>query len=535
MANKATFKNAQPKAADCVNRAGGLAYCYSAEEALAQYAAVGTFSESFYEGAASQLDRVRKLAEKCDPEFVAQTAVFARKAGYRKDVPAFLLAVLSRRDPELFNKIFDKVVDNGKQLRNFVQIIRSGASGRKSVGSGPKARIRRWLDVQSGNWLFRNSVGQSPSMADILRIAHPKPATAEKSALYRYFLNRAGLSKDLSPEESEKLPSLVREFEAYKQSDGKGVPPRVPFQMLTQLPLTTEQWSMVALAGGWHFTRMNLNTFARHGVLNDEAMVERIAEKLTDREQIDKARVYPYQLLAAYRHVSQDMPRPIIDALHDALEIATENVEALPGKVYVFPDVSGSMRSSVTGYRTGNSSKVRCVDVAGLVASVILRANPDAEIIPFEGRVHPIRLEPRDTVMTNADKLASIGGGSTACSAPLRLLNERGAKGDVLIYVSDNESWVDVPAEGGMRLYAHHFKESCTETLREWTRFKRRNPKAKLVCINTSVYDDAQVPPREDVMYIGGFSDYVFDIIRFFVNGELNGQHWVDMIKQVEL
>jgi hypothetical protein len=37
------------------------------------------------------------------------------------------------------------------------------------------------------------------------------------------------------------------------------------------------------------------------------------------------------------------------------------------GKVYVFPDTSGSMQSPVTGHRTGATTHVTCLDVAALV------------------------------------------------------------------------------------------------------------------------------------------------------------------------
>jgi 60 kDa SS-A/Ro ribonucleoprotein len=43
-----------------------------------------------------------------------------------KDVPALLVAVLSVKDRDLFKAVFPRVMDNGKMLRNFVQIMRSG-------------------------------------------------------------------------------------------------------------------------------------------------------------------------------------------------------------------------------------------------------------------------------------------------------------------------------------------------------------------------------------------------------------------------
>src|SRR5262249_39185186 len=147
-----------------------------------------------------------------------------------------------------------------------------------------------------------------------------------------------------------------------------------------------------------------------------------------------------------------------------------ENVPRINGKVFVCPDVSGSMSSAATGYRVGATTSVRCIDVAALVSAAILRQNPQAEVLPFECDVVSLRLNSRDSVMTNAAKLAGIGGGGTNCSAPLAWLNKNHAKGDLVIFVSDNESWMD--AKGGRG----------TETMRQWERFKHLNPQARLVC-----------------------------------------------------
>ena len=55
------------------------------------------------------------------------------------------------------------------------------------------------------------------------------------------------------------------------------------------------------------------------------------------------------------------------------------------------------------GSSMGSTTSVRCVDVAALVAASVLRRNPSATILPFEEDVAPVDLNPRDSVMTNAD------------------------------------------------------------------------------------------------------------------------------------
>jgi 60 kDa SS-A/Ro ribonucleoprotein len=209
--------------------------------------------------------------------------------------------------------------------------------------------------------------------------------------------------------------------------------------------------------------------------------------------------------------------------LQEAMEIAIENVPSFAGKVYVCPDVSGSMSSAVTGYRRGATSAVRCIDVAALVAAAVVRKNPSAEVVPFEQDVVKIALNPRDSVVTNATKLASIGGGGTNCSAPLADLNARSAKGELVIFVSDNESWVD----------AWHGRG--TATMIEWQRFKTRNPSAKMVCIDIQPYGTTQAKERADILNIGGFSDAVFGVVARFVVGSLAADHWVGEIEAIDL
>jgi len=231
--------------------------------------------------------------------------------------------------------------------------------------------------------------------------------------------------------------------------------------------------------------------------------------------------------MTAYTAAAQnrEIPRAITEALQDAMEVATENVPEIDGKVFVLPDVSGSMGSAVTGYRRGSTSAVRCIDVAGLVASALLRKNPLAEVMPFENGVVDVTLNPRDSVMTNAQKLASIGGGGTNCSAPLYELNRRKAKGDLVIYVSDNESWID----------ANRSWNSGTETMKQWNEFKSCNKDAKLVCIDIQPYGHTQAHERADVLNVGGFSDQVFDLISKFAAGKLGADHWVGEIEKVEV
>lgn len=525
MANKTLFKSLTGRlmpATNALNEERAPAYALAPKHQLAQYAATGCLNKTFYADADEQLAKVLDLCAEIDAEFIAKTAVFCRKRGFMKDMPALLCAVLSVKDPALLNAIFPRVIDNAKMLRTFVQIMRSGAVGRKSLGTAPKRLVRDWLDARDPAMLFKSNVGQDPSLADIVKMVHPKPADAAREALFGYFIGREHAV--------EALPEVVRAFEAFKKGEPgtKGDLPDVPFQMLTALELGTAEWTAIARRAPWQMTRMNLNTFARHGVFGQPGMPELIADRLRDPAKIAKARVFPYQLMVAYTMASAnaDIPRIVCDALQDAMEVATANVPEFPGKVFVFPDVSGSMHSAVTGYRRGATTAVRCRDVAALVAATVLRKNASAEVIPFESNVVEVRLNPRDSVMTNAEKLSKLPAGGTNCSAPLAFLNRRRAQGDLVIYLSDNESWIDAPHYG-------RFGGSATQTMKEWADFRRRNPGARMVCIDLQPYGTVQAKESDDILNVGGFSDQVFEVISEFARGELNASHWIGVIESM--
>jgi 60 kDa SS-A/Ro ribonucleoprotein len=513
-----TLKGALLPATTALNRQQAPAYALSVRHQLAQLAATGCLNQTFYANAEAQLDAVSALALQVEPTFVAKTALYARQAGYMKDMPALLAATLAVRDVALLSRVFGQVVDNGKMLRNFVQIVRSGATGRKSLGSRPKKLVQNWLLTASEKQLLNASVGNSPSLADVVKMVHPKPAVAWRAAWFAWLIGKAF--------DEAALPPITQAFERFKRATAEGAVaevPDVPFQMLTALELTSAQWAQVARAGSWQMVRQNLNTFARHGVFEQEGMAEVIAAKLRDPQAVAKARVLPYQLMSAFKATGDAVPAVIRDALQDAMEAALVNVPRFEGRVVVCPDVSGSMSSAVTGHRGTATSSVRCIDVAALVAAAVLRKNPAARVLPFEQGVVKLSLNARDSVMTNAQALASIGGGGTNCSAPLALLNRERAMVDMVILVSDNESWLDANRRG------------ATQTMREWEVLKNRNPQARLVCIDIQPYGTTQAAERRDIMNVGGFSDAVFTMMASFAEGKTGAEHWVGEIEKVSL
>lgn len=534
MANTKLFNKTTPSVKTTVNNAGGLAYCKDAKNSLAQFACTGTFNGTFYCDASTILSQLKDIVKKCDDRFIAQVAVYSRNSSFMKDMPAYLVAVLAARGSDYFSSTFQKVIDNGKMLRNFVQIGRSGEAGKVINMSASRVRkaINKWFESRSSEVIFRNSIGNNPSMKDILRMARPKPENDEKSALYAYLRDSklinnvfVTLNKNggiMYANAWDNLPEIVKQYENFKKNR-TGEIPEVDFRMLDSI-LTKDQmrevWEKQTNAG-WHMLRMNLNNFEKYGVLQSATTLKRVVSRLKDAQEIKKSKVFPYQIMNTY--INTDVNSEIKLALQDALDISLENVPKFNGNGFVCVDTSGSMNSSVTG-NSATPSKVTCVQVAGLFASSILRHNPNTQVIPFDTRVHLVSLNPRDSVMTNAQKL-NRGGGGTDCACALRHINQNNGRGDYVVFISDNESW------SGSGYYRN---QGNTGLMQEWKIFKSRNPHAKLICIDITPGSTSQSKPEKDVLQVAGYSDNVMTVISSFLdNSSVN--FWIKEIESVNL
>ncbi len=564
MANKSLFASliSRLPRANAVNEAGGRAYKLEPKHALAQVAATGTFGNAFYSTAETQLDEVLKLIDEVDDnQYLAKLALYAREKAFMKDMPAALLVALSVRDTELMHRVFDRVVDNGRVLRTVFQMIRSGqfknkaGTSRVGLSSSVQRAFQRWLNTASVGKLLSASIGNDPSLRDILRMARPTPKDNERRALFGWLTG-----KDIekwAPASEADLPAEVQSLIAFRNSESEeaqaliaGGLAGVRWDLLSDAAKGPKVWAALARKMGTQALRMNLNTLLRHGVfhvassLRDEeatnvslgetdlrGMTDYVADRISDESEIRRSKQFPYQYFAAYLNADDNVPQKIKTALHKAAEIACGNVPELPGPVVIGLDTSGSMSSAVTRHRgRGATSKMRCIDVAALFAAAILRRNPDSVVIPFDTSAYDAKIDPSDSILSIAERLAKYGGGGTDCSLPLVAANQKYAKRKFagVVLVSDNESWV---GEG---------RHGSTAVMTAWEAFTSNQRKLagkeaspKLVNIDLQPYQTVQACERADIMNIGGFSDAVFNVISAFLAD--NNQRFVAEVEAMEL
>jgi 60 kDa SS-A/Ro ribonucleoprotein len=540
MANKSLFsslKSLLPRA-DTRNAAGGRAYALTPRHALAQLAATGCFNGAYYTEAEQQLALLLALAGQVEDDvYQAKLAVYSRERAFMKDMPAALLVLLSRRSPELFRRVFDRVVDNGRVLRTVFQMVRSGQFGRKSLSYALQRAFQRWLNGASVGKLLAASVGNDPSLRDVLRLARPTPKDNARRALFGWLTQKP--VEKWAPATADDLPEEVNALNAFRMAQTEAMQvaqldrARLRWDLLADTARGPLVWKAIARHMSPQALRMNLNTLLRHEVFADDPeMVDFAAGRIADADEIQASRQFPYQYLAAYLNAEDGVPGKVKDALARAAEVACGNVPALAEPVVIGLDVSGSMGSPVTGYRgRGATSKVRCVDVAALFAAALLRRNPGSVVIPFDTAAYQADVDPEDTILNLAARLAAYGGGGTDCSLPLAQANTayRDWRFAGCVLVSDNMSWV---GEG---------RYGSTAVLTQWQEFVGRQVRLhgagytgpKLVCIDVQSYGTTQAPERSDILNVGGFSDAVFNVLAAFVNDE--PERFVSEVEAVEL
>src|SRR5687768_8142306 len=304
--------------ADAYNEERAPAYQFTPKHALAQLAATGCFNGTFYAQAEDQLTTLLAFVDHVDDNaYLAKLAVYSRERAFMKDMPAALLLVLSKRDRALFQRIFDRVVDNGRVLRTLFQMLRSGRFGRKSLSYALQRAFQRWLNQAPVGKLLAASIGNDPSLRDVLRLARPTPKDNARRALFGWLTDKE--IEKWAPAAEADLPEQVQSLAAYRKAEMAELQALILGDLSVRWDLLADAakgplvWKAIARQMGPQALRMNLNTLVRHEVFGqrDRELVDFVAGRLADADEIRRSRQFPYQYLAAYLNVGDDVPHPI--------------------------------------------------------------------------------------------------------------------------------------------------------------------------------------------------------------------------------
>jgi hypothetical protein len=222
-------------------------------------------------------------------------------------------------------------------------------------------------------------------MADVVELTHPAPKDGRQSALFKYLLDRR--HHDDAVADATVLPTLAAAatLEAIDGDERRAVLRERGPAALAEAGFSWERlsgwmaggmdaeaWEAVIPSMGVMALVRNLRNFDRAGI--SAVAVETVIAKITDPDEVAKARLFPYQVWAAYAHApSDDWKR----ALGTTLDLTVGNIPTLDGTLVVI-DTSGSMQAPVS-----NRSTLARVEVAAVMAMATVARGRDVDVVIY--------------------------------------------------------------------------------------------------------------------------------------------------------
>lgn len=467
-----------------VNLAGGDAYTMTPELELASIALTSFLNEKFYESTNDTISRIQTLIPKCDPVFVAQLTIYARKEFGMRSVSHVLAAELAKTlsGNPLGKKFYNSVVHRPDDM---TEILSYYKKNNKSIPASMKKGFSLALNRFNAYSLAKyRAANKDIKMVDLLNLFHPKAVSEEQNIIFKSLvedtlrsedtweaeLSEAGQQEDKSTAKKEAWINLIKERKIGY------------FALLRNLRNIKEQAPEVL----------------------DEAL-----QMLVDENLIKKSLVLPFRFDTAYQLFSSGSSedRKIIVALNKATDIAMNNVPELPGRTLVVVDSSGSMLG-------------KPAQIASLFAAIIVKKNPTADIIRFSDNAEYISFNPMDSVLTIKNGFNFRNGG-TNFHAIFETANK---PYDRVIILSDMQGWMVSEKDFG-----YSVASSPKKSFNTYKKNYGVNPVVYSFDLNG--YGTLQFP-ENNVYALAGFSDKIFDVMSLL---ETDKKALINKIKETKI
>jgi hypothetical protein len=249
-------------------------------------------------------------------------------------------------------------------------------------------------------------------MADVIELTHPAPRHERQSALFRYLLDRRHHGDARANPEHLPILAAAEDLDGLAPGDrraalsarGPAILADAGFsweRLSGWLPvgMDAEAWEAAIGTMGVMALVRNLRNFDEAGI--SDAAIETVIAKITDGEEVRRARLFPYQVWAAYKNAPSDNWKR---ALGRTLDLTTANIPELDGTLVVI-DTSGSMQAPVAGRSTMSR-----VEVAAVMALATAQRARDVEVVIYGQKSALMRGLDGASVLVGVDKVArSVG------------------------------------------------------------------------------------------------------------------------------
>ncbi|CAI2354435.1 unnamed protein product [Caenorhabditis sp. 36 PRJEB53466] len=243
----------------------------------------------------------------------------------------------------------------------------------------------------------------------------------------------------------------------------------------------------------------------------DQERVDILVKRLTDQEELRRARIHPLTLLTARATYEQGRGdkgkltwqpiKEVCEALEAGFYKSFVNAAATGKRYCLALDVSGSMGCSVS------SSPLKCRDAASAMSLINLHNEAEVKCVAFCNTLTELPFTKDWTIRQVNDYVKNLEFGSTDCGLPMTWAMKNNHKFDVFIIYTDCDTWVgDV----------HPF-----EAIKQYREASGIHD-AKVIVMAMQAYDYTIADPSDAGMLdISGFDSAVPQIVHEFVTGKI--------------
>lgn len=363
-----------------------------------------------------------------------------------------------------------RVCRTGTHLFHFAQFVDS----LRGWGRGLREAVGAWYAMPASKLALQGiKYGQRDGWAhrDLLRLAHPKPATEQHQAIYNWMVKGwEWVGDEAHPDAALRIIWAAERVKRAKTA--QEVIALVRDYNLPREAITTEWlnnadvWAALLPHMPVEATIRNLSKMTTVGLIAPMSDAARqVADRLRDAERLRTARLHPIKALAALTTYSQGhgergklrwTPVPqVVDALNDAFYMAFGNVAPTNKRWLLALDVSGSMGGSYIAGIPGLSARVGSAAMALVTAAT----EPQHTIVAFSAgsggyggqwgggdpRLTPVNISPRqrlDDVVRVTEQIPMCG---TDCALPMKWALKHKVHADVFVIYTDSETWAGEP------------------------------------------------------------------------------------------
>ena len=370
---------------------------------------------TFYETAEAREARFADLVHRVtasNPDFVARLAPYLRKELKIRSASIMLAAEYVAAGGDGGRAVVNSVLQRGDEPAEMVGYWHSryGRAMKMAIKRGVADAATRLYNERSA--LRYDGLGRGIRMADVIELTHPKPRDAAQSELFKWLLDKRHHNDAVA--NPNVLPVLAAsaaqadipadERRAMLRATGTDTLAKAGTsweRLAGWLPggMDAEAWDAVIPSMGVMALIRNLRNFDEQGI--SRRSVSTVLAKITDADEVAKARLFPYQVWAAYKFAPSDNWKA---ALGTTLELTTQNVPSLDRTLVVI-DTSGSMQAPVSA-----KSRMRRVEVAAVMAAVTAARSTRTDTVIFGQFNKAVRFRKGMSTLGRVDHVSTLIG-----------------------------------------------------------------------------------------------------------------------------